>query len=251
MIKAFELDENWSTVLNITKDQVVENYRDKQMADAYRCMLDELRGDREVDGMILLGMRRAPGSKERHHPMEGGLVKHLLQMWGIWSTLKHTIRQSSGGTWHEQLSDQNVWRAILHHDLNKVWRYKVLPAQIRCTCGDQTASTCSVHGIDRGNTSPADEWKVDYAQDADRHQAYLTKDMKTLFFLQKHGISISLPLFNALFTAEGGFSRLYPEKETVLAKVVYILDELSAGVVDRLLAGTFWDSKVGGVRETP
>lgn len=232
------LDENWRQLNDLSVAIITASAahsRDERIAQddelRYVALFSEIRHDRFVLGKdkdgnaiesCLLGMRRAPASKNRHHNVQGGLVMHLLQMWEIWTGLRGILRDHNAV--HPQLNDLNVWRCILHHDLNKIWKYKMV------------------------KEAP---WEVDYANEQDRLTTLLGDTNKVLFLLNKHGIKVPIPLHNALITAEGGYSTSSrPHAETVLAKVAYLLDELSANVVDRLMTGRFWDSKQGGISES-
>lgn len=230
------LDMNWDRLSEVTNKIISANESSREQrrlqdeASAYTLLLNDLRHDRIVQGkdkegnaieITLLGMRRAPGSKNRHHNVQGGLVAHILQMWELWVDLRAVI--AAHHCFHPQLNDLNVWKCILHHDLNKVWKYKLVKD---------------------------DPWEVDYANDHDRLSMLLGDTNKVMALLMKHGIKLPVLLQNALITAEGGYSTSpRPHAETVLAKVAYLLDELSANVVDRLQTGRFWDSKQGGISE--
>lgn len=213
------LDIGWEKVRALTNNLVMSH----DMRRLYLRMLDDLKEDRIGNGYTLLGMRRAPASKERHHALEGGLVNHLLQMFIIWGGMKEVMRLFVPHT-HVHLDDTTVWCAILHHDLNKIWKYKPIAGDV---------------------------WKVEYGNEYDRMEQLLGSAHKSLWLLNKYGIHLSLPLHNALICSEGGFSEVRPRTETVLAKVVYLLDEFSANVIDRLQFNRFWDSKVGGIADAP
>lgn len=223
------LAENWARLREVTTmlvlDKDLSTRESALFADEmsrYMQLLESLRHDRYVGDVCVLGMFRAPASANRHHAVEGGLVQHLLQMRELWLSFKGILRDHNAH--HPELNDRNVWKCILHHDLNKVWRY----AQVK-----------------------SDTWSVTYADDV------LSKFLgdstnKTLYFLNQHHITLTPALFNALITAEGGFStQPRPKVESVLAKVCYLLDDMSANVIDRLQTGRFWDSKVGGINEVP
>lgn len=211
------LDHNWDRVFRLTQDLVVEKLGDRDAGAAHAIMLNDLRHDRNTDNVCVLGMRRAPASKDRHHDREGGLVVHLLEMWDIWLTdYAHIIRQY--GTPHPQINDATVWRTILYHDLNKVWRYRL---------------------------ESEEPWRVDYANREDK-VSQLVGHHKTFWWLHKYNIRLTLPLYNALLCSEGGYNDHRPRVETALAKLVYLLDEMSANVVDRLNTNRFWDSQRGG-----
>lgn len=224
------LDANWSRVSELTStlmsssgDHSLAALNTRDEVSQYNQLFNELRHDRWHGDVCLLGMRRSPGSKNRHHNREGGLVLHLLQMWEIWLGLRGVLRDQNAQ--HAQLNDLNVWKCILHHDLNKVWKYRFVARE------------------DGG-------WEVDYANDMDRVTSMLGDAHKVVFLLMKHGIKLTIPLHNALITSEGGYSATRPYTETVLAKTAYLLDELSANVVDRLQTNRFWDSKQGGISES-
>jgi hypothetical protein len=218
---SINLELQWSLLVQLTEDMTVLKFGDKGLGASYNRLLSGLRHDRSNNGTRILGLYRAPASKDRHHDFEGGLIAHLLQMWHIWTGLRSVIRAGTEGT-HSQLNDSNVWRAILHHDLNKVYRYQLI----------------SVPG-----------WAVDYANTGDRLDTLLGSTHKKLSLLMQYDIPLSPVLHNALICSEGGYSTDRPHAGTVFAKVVYLLDELSANVIDRLDAGRFWDSKNGGLNE--
>ena len=226
---AAQLDANWSRLEEITSalgTEAGDHSREGRSAyderTKYAFLLSDLKHDREISHQVtLLGMRRAPASHQRHHDAEGGLVAHLLQMWDLWLSVRRVLVDH--GPLHPQLSDWNVWRGILNHDLNKVWKYKLVSLE---------------------------PWTVEYAKEDDRLGMLLGDVGKVEFFLGKNKIHLSVLLMNALLTSEGGFSPSpRPHAETVLAKMLYILDELSANVVDRLQNGRFWHSLRGGISE--
>lgn len=190
-----------------------------EMTD-YTLLLNDLRHDRHYGDSCILGMYRAPASKDRHHNVEGGLVQHLLQMWELWVDLQRVFRAHNAQ--HPLLNDAMVWKGILHHDLNKVWKYR----QVKRTDG---------------------VWEVDYARDT-LQDLLGDASNKALYFLMQRRIVLPLPLFNALITSEGGYSRQpRPKAETALAKTLYLLDDMSANVIDRMQTNRFWDSKFGGI----
>lgn len=225
------LDRNWALLREITTNMSVMKGQTSRESAAmheesvgYIQLLNDLRHDRIINGVTYLGMYRAPGSKNRHHDVEGGLVAHLLQMWALWVDLRQIFREHKG--FHPLLTDSNVWKCILHHDLNKVWKYKLVETEDK-------------------------SWAVDYS---DEPLGELLGDdvHKVIFFLNQRGIKLTVPLYNALITAEGGYSRQpRPKADSVLAKVAYLLDDMSANIIDRLQNNRFWDSKRGGISEIP
>jgi hypothetical protein len=215
------IEENWWILTSLTETALAQS-TEIGLAEKYLAMLEDLESDRTINGKLMIGMKRAPGSKNRHHCVEGGLVAHLLQMWTLWRGLRTII--SPLAELHALMSDTNIWRAILHHDLNKVRKYAL---------------------------TSIDPWTVEYVKNEDVMSEMLGSPHKVLQILNRHGIRLNIPLHNALITAEGGYSESRPAVDTVLAKIVYLLDELSANVVDRLQTNRFWDSKLGGISEVP
>lgn len=216
------LDTRWRHLEQHTQNAVLHRLGDRDLAASYALMLNDLRQDKPfyAQNCFLLGMRRAPGSKNRHHNEEGGLVLHLLQMYAAWEHMREHIKNTTNG--HPLLTDSNVWLAILHHDLNKVWRYQLTDYAT---------------------------WTVDYFDNS--RSKLLGGDQTSLSILMQYGITLTPLLHNALICAEGGYSALRPRAETVLSKVVYLLDEMSANVIDRLRTDRFWDSLSGGLSEDP
>jgi len=218
MTDEITLDNQWREVVRLTNDLLIERHSDQEMHSKYMMLLNDLRHDKCMGDKIVLGMYRAPASKDRHHNVEGGLTLHLLQMYNAWEILREGIVRRKGEL-HPCFTEANVWRAILHHDLNKVWRYEFIQHN---------------------------PWKVDYYE-LDRPAELLGAMSKSQWIIQSYGIRLSLPLANALICAEGGYSHTRPRAETVFAKVLYLCDELSANVIDRLDTDRFWDSKDGGL----
>lgn len=218
--------ERWNTLSHLTNTVLVQSIADKELSSKYQLLLNGVRHDKTVGEDVFLGLMRAPGSKDRHHDVEGGLVIHLLEMWDSWLLLRNRVISKM-----QPITDSLVWRAILHHDLNKVWRYKWITKD------------------KDGNI--LDKWKVDYAEKGEDALGYLLPSTyKTIGILNRYEIPLPPLLLNALITAEGGFSQgPRPKTETVFAKLVYLLDELSANVFNRLDTGRFWDSLEGGLRD--
>jgi hypothetical protein len=51
----------------------------------------------------------------------------------------------------------------------------------------------------------------------------------------------SLKVLNAILNSEGGYSKTPTQWQTVLAKYVYVLDEISSNVLARLEKGNVYD----------
>jgi hypothetical protein len=175
--------------------------------DLHQHMLHSLREDWEEEPpKSYLGFRRAPAAQRNHHNFEGGLVFHLLEMWQGWLTLRPTLELN------EYLNDDRITRAILYHDLHKAFR---LISQ--------------------------DPWSVDYAND-DTDQL-MTNDVKSIWILMEHRICVDPVQMNALLLAEGGYAKIKPYYQSVLAKTAYLLDELSGNVIERIRKGTLLDTR--------
>lgn len=219
-------DLNWSIFWGLCIEQLSEHIRDRDMVSRYLELLNNLRSNHVVrdgdDEVILLGMHDAPASVSRHHTFQGGLVAHMLEMWDLWKAHIRPIFVKRDQPWN--FTDSDVLRAILHHDLNKVWRYKL-------------------SGTDPLLITP---WQVSYANELDRLDRLLGPTNKSLFLLQQRGIKLGPLHYNALLCAAGGYGEIQPRASTVFAKTIYLLDELSANVVNRLDTGKFWDSQHGG-----
>lgn len=222
------LENQWREFTSLTNQLLVRSVHDKDMQSRYTELLSHCRTDRSYGASeyptTVLGMFRAPASKDRHHAFEGGLVAHMLEMWDVWMHWRTAIYTPLA------FDDATVWRAILHHDLGKVRKYRL---------------------IDRDeHYNPVDEWKVDYAKPSEDRLNHLLGDThKALSILSRHGIYLTPMLHNALITSHGGYTEDYPRCETAFAKLIYLLDEYSANVLNRL-NGRFWDSKIGGIDGT-
>lgn len=233
------LRDQWDALHRLVSAHVVNPdvssaaaYRGVEVERKYSALLDSVRHDSYVGESCMLGLYRAPGSKDRHHAFEGGLTAHLLEMWECWLMLRGQIEKNVPR--HDLINDSLILRAIIHHDLNKVHRYRLV----------------NVEGFKMENDEQIRiPWEVEYAKaNEDPLGHLLPSTHKSLQILMNAGITLDPLLYNALITAEGGFTEgPRPKTETVLAKLVYLLDELSANVFSRIAADRFWDSKDGGL----
>lgn len=218
------LASNWMRIMTMTHNILGH---DAVLFNKYRTMLSQLKDDRIVPNrdptkpdIALLGMVRAPASKERHHAFEGGLAAHLCEMWELWISVKTEIFRQRVRDQNTDINDSLIWRGILHHDLDKVYKYYMT------------------------TTEP---WNVEYSNDYDVETAMLGETHKSLFLMGQADIIPPRELHSALIISHGGFSREQPRAQSVLAKILYLLDELSANVVDRIRTGRLQDSKIGGL----
>lgn len=168
---------------------------------AFHDMLCTLAPDYNVRDVKYLGFKRAPAASRNHHAYEGGLVKHYLEMWDLWSNVLLGRLPPS-----PLLTGERILKAIILHDLHKGY----------CTFVE----------------TPGENEFASYGRDMS--ESYLTMAGKTLWIMGHHGIVIDEIQMNALEWSEGGFSKTKPRGDSVLAKVAYLLDELSGNVIGRI-----------------
>lgn len=174
----------------------------------YANMLVGVAPDRAQGDDTYLGLLRAPAARGNHHAFEGGLVHHLLEMWDCWLMVRDKFLVEP------YVTDARVLKAIINHDIHKAHLTYRLVTE--------------------------DPWKVEYGHPSD---SLTTTDFKSLQILSCYGIVLDYEQMNALQLAEGGFSNTQPKWCSVLAKVCYLLDEMSANVLARIEAKTFLDHR--------
>jgi len=194
-----DIQGNWKELFDLVIQVMGE-----PNCSAYLDLLEELRNDQKDGFVHYLGMERAPAAKRNHHDFEGGLVHHLLDMYTVWQEWRPVIEES------EHINDGRILRGIINHDLHKGWRTYVLESE--------------------------DPWRTSYGKDLS--DTLLTWDTKSIFLLMKHKIPMDLEQMNALLLSEGGYSRIKPKETTVLAKILYLMDEMSGNVQVRIAKGT-------------
>lgn len=203
------LEANWEAL-----NKLVESYSDQK--GQYGYLLANLRLDKEgLDGRWL-GFKRAPAAKGNHHAFEGGLVFHLLEMWDLWLKLRPGVHKEP------EVSDRRILHAIINHDIHKAYRTYLLGRYV----------INGIEDVDQTNRN----WSVQYGDD--RSDQLMPKDIKSIWLLTNCGVKLDDEQMNALMWAEGGFSDLQPKACSVLAKVAYLLDELSGNVLARIEKGT-------------
>lgn len=181
----------------------------RDTAAGYLGLLGELAADRVENGVRFMGFLRAPAAKGNHHEVEGGLVLHLLEMWDCYLRLKVAFPIEIKG----QIDDNLVLQAIVNHDLHKGY------------------FTFVEDSVNKG--------KFQYA--AATSNQMLSTDMQTIYLLMQAGIKPCMQVLNAHALAEGGWSKNPPKATSVLAKVCYLLDEMSGNVLERIRKGTIFD----------
>ena len=174
-----------------------------------------LGADREYKGKTYAGLFNAPAGKGNHHSYKGGLCNHLFEMYQMYQMLctgGFPIKSHDPAT-----NKQSVMRVILLHDLHKAYYEFTMEeenGEVRFEYGDHPSSRM------------------------------ITNDIKSLQLANKFGITLSLMELNALFNSEGGYARNPPKYISVLAKLVYLLDEMSSNILDRLKTETILNVKV-------
>jgi len=174
-------------------------------------LLGSLEDDVATEEGLYLGLARSPAARGNHHAFEGGLVYHLLEMWAAWERLRPDIMDL------EHLSNERVFKAILYHDIHKAYRTYLLKG--------------------------SDPWQVDYGRDPT--DQLMTTDIKSIWILMRAGITLDPEQMNALLLAEGGYAKIKPKWQSVLAKLAYLLDEMSGNVASRINSSTFLDVSEG------
>lgn len=162
------------------------------------------------------GLLNAPAAKGVHHAYRGGLIAHYLEMWNYWKLIKPTIPESKEKDSH--LSDERVIVGIIMHDLHKCWCSYI--------ADDKVPS-----GINYGQ-HPSDQ--------------LMSPNQKSLYIAQRFSINLDVEQLNALNNSEGGYAKSPPRCQSVLSKVLYILDELSSNVLARSMTGNWFDVRNSG-----
>lgn len=203
-----QLTENFNTL-----KALVAEHLPLEESLKYLKMLDALADDTtDEKGRTLLGFVRAPAAKGNHHDREGGLIAHLLEMWHVYTVLRAGYPQLDQPP---HITPARVLTAIVCHDLHKGYRtFTLIPPEGKAVW------------------EAGDPWKADYAQDLS--DQLTTHDIKTLAILARHGIALDDEQLNALCWAEGGWSHIQPKFTSVLAKLCYLLDEMSGNVLERI-----------------
>lgn len=175
-------------------------------------MMKDLAEDSDYHSQVVLGFINAPAAKRNHHAYKGGLVVHLLEMWQVW-----VQRFSDDFDQTTEVNDKRILEGIIFHDLHKA----------------------AFTFINQSEPLKID-WSVEYLRDHPDSES-LTWETKTLWLLQHHGVELDVQQYSALLWSEGGWSKIQPRWCSVLAKVLYLLDEYSGNVLSRMQDGTWRD----------
>lgn len=170
------------------------------------------------------GLKNAPAGIYVHHAYPGGLVDHLLEMWDIHLVLYNTLLLKDIDA-HNHLREAEILETIILHDLHKGYCFYRYP------------------NPDEEKIGKATKWAKGYFQRANEDHLMLVGDSGiTVWMCQHAGYTVSsLKVLNAVLNAEGGYSKTQTPWQTVLAKYVYVLDEISSNVLARLQKGNVYD----------
>ncbi len=182
-------------------------------------MLDSIAGTKkDSNGNLYAGMLLAPASVAHHHSYTGGLVSHILEMWEIYQESPYL---HGADMLKAQVTTESILLGIIVHDLHKaVYNYRI------CTKEEFEKSGRIVAYSDHMSVK------------------HLNPDQRTMAVLAEHGIALPVLQLNALFSSEGGYAKNPPQSISVLAKTLYLLDDMSANVVDCARTGTIYGYKV-------
>lgn len=204
-----QMETNWKLLNSLIQENLGVLDREN-----YKNLLSRLYNDYESPNVLFLGFFRAPAAKGNHHDYEGGLVQHLLEMWGVWKVVRHNFIPQNI-LLGDHINDDRVLRAIINHDLHKAYKtYELVRV---------------------------DPWEVRYANNSS--DQLLTSDVKSITILSKNGITLDDEQMNVLLWAEGGFAKIRPNWTSVLAKICYLLDEMSGNVIGRIEKNTLLDHR--------
>lgn len=205
-------EENFTELINLVGDVI----KGDRAADIVQ-MMRAIASDTKTAEGVVLGFINAPAAKRNHHAYRGGLVIHLLEMWAIWLTrFGQDFEQTT------EVNDKRILEGVVFHDLHKA---------------HETF-------IDRSKDLRM-RWASEYIR-ADPDNESLTWATKTLWILQWHGIPLDNRQYSALLWSEGGWAETQPKWCSVLAKVLYLMDEYSGNVLSRMQDGTWrgvWEKK--------
>lgn len=220
----------------LTKEQVEQNFVSLRNLAVQVCpingsmlkLLNELELDRigiirvgSENKVLYLGLKNAPAAKANHHAYVGGLTLHMLEMWTFWLDLRERFI-GEGIPRDPLITDSNVFLGILVHDLHKAWNTFV-------------SDTSIPSGVNYG-THPT--------------SLLMTNDQKSAYILQFF-FNIDAVMANCMYSSEGGYAKDAPKTQTTLAKLVYILDELSSNVLARTQQGNSMDNRTVGITVDP
>lgn len=199
--------------------QIPARYFNGHEASCWHTLMDELRmGEELPSGTKWLGLQDAPAGKGQHHAYLGGLVVHLLEMIELAKPLIEIVNSTAVSSLVSRLDfdetpvepakvyEADAVRVILMHDLHKAYQ-----------------------------TFQLDNGRLQYIKDT--QSAMMSNNAMSLFLITKYGLDYAANpmLMNALECSEGGWAKNHPYFCAPLAKLCYLLDELSANVVSKVV----------------
>ena len=195
--KFTELDEasvsaNWSRLIMLVQQHAPKCI--KLLATYADGVLPKVAGDN-----FICGLYHAPAGKGMHHNYVGGLVQHYLEMWDYYQILISGMRKVNDITTMsaETLNPGEVLSGIILHDLHK--GYLHFQQNV-----DGSMAYC-----------------------ANAHAGLLQQNHKTVYMASSVNLTLSVLDLNVIFSSEGGWATDPAQDISVLAKFVYLLDELS------------------------
>lgn len=203
--------QNFQNLLDLIDKVCTPEY-----ASGLKNMLNKLAVNHQDGDKLCPGFICAPASYSAHHSEPGGLVTHCLQMWELSEVLRTNVPA------FQVLNAQTLLAGIIFHDLHK-------------------ASYNYIFVSDA-------EFEKNPNQHFKYHDGMITKilqkSQRSYQIIIENGILLTLEQANALFGSEGGWAESPPKATSVLSKFLYLLDELSANVFDRIIKGRMFDYKM-------
>jgi len=166
-----------------------------------------LKDHRTMWGETCCGLLTAPAGSYNHHTETGGLLRHLREM----TQFHHLLRTTSAlkYKWDPNfMTEDRIITGICIHDLHKAHAYFL--------------------------AEKGEDGHYVYSPYA---KLWMTENQKTQALIATHGLDLDMWERNALEHSEGGWAENPPKGTTVLAKYLYLLDELSGNVLDRMSRG--------------
>jgi hypothetical protein len=212
MLSVEQINRNWNVLYN-------ELGVPLSMTTMLLAFMDNEHDTKDTGAFIAYGFKCAPGSTHYHHAYLGGLVEHLLEMTNMAPHVMDLVGAND-------LDILDVKQVILLHDLHKAaYHYTV----------DKDHNTCYY----KNPTT-----------------ALYPNNIKSLLMAQGElpgfkfsdvGRPINARVMHALVNSEGGYGDMQTRDVSVLAKIVYLLDELS--VVHNRVAQRMFNSARKGQDE--
>jgi len=205
--RQYDCESKYQSLLTLIREEIL-------LYQPWLKMLDNLKRDREHCGKIYAGALHAPAGKGNHHAYPGGWLDHALEMWQVYK-----MWQKSGLLDKDQIfcESERVFKGIILHDLHKTL-YEFY----------YTETEAGTVSFDYGNHS---------------FKNLITNNFQSLYIANIFGIQLDPLDLNCLTCSEGGYAKDPPKFQSVLAKLVYLLDEISSNVISRNKTKTFLNVK--------